>query len=525
MTVRWKPQVALSRQEKLIMKLHKRTRKLFAFLRLHRHEIVDEELEQKLGDAYRSTGAGKDAKPPAMMVVALILQAYENISDAMAVQLSALDKSWQMVLGNLGSDEPAFAQGTLFDFREKLIANDLDKDILERTAAIARASGEFDARKLPKTLRVAVDSSPLEGAGRVEDTVNLIAHAAAKVVDCAAKLLEVEFEDVCRRAGIPLLLESSVKKALDRDWSDAEQKAEAVDRLARQVLSLERWLEKHLADEMNRPPLETLLAVLDQLMTQDLEPDPDGTGFRIVDGVAEDRRISVEDGEMRHGRKTKSQRINGYKRHAARDLDRDAIVACAVTPANRPEHEALPSLKADVERQDLAIGEIHFDRAYMGSPAVEEIRCEGGEVICKPWDANNNGLFAKKHFEFDMRASTVMCPVGVVIPITFGKTAKFPAEACDDCCLREQCTTARRGAGRSIAIAKDEREQYRLRKLAKTKKGRELFRQRVSIEHSLAHFGQRQGRRARYRGTRKNEFDMRRGGAIQNLEAAQRKAA
>ena len=76
-----------------------------------------------------------------------------------------------------------------------------------------------------------------------------------------------------------------------------------------------------------------------------------------------------------------------------------------------------------------------------------------------------------------------------------------------------------------IAIAKDEREQHRLRKLAKTKTGRELFRQRVPIEHSLAHFGQRQGRRARYRGTRKNEFDMRRGGAIQNLEAAQRKAA
>ena len=62
-------------------------------------------------------------------------------------------------------------------------------------------------------------------------------------------------------------------------------------------------------------------------------------------------------------------------------------------------------------------------------------------------------------------------------------------------------------------------------KAAKTKKGRELFRQRVPIEHSLAHIAQRQGRRARYRGTRKNEFDMRRGGAIQNIEAAQRKAA
>jgi len=53
MTMRWKPPVGLSRQEKLIMKLHKRTRKLFAFVRLHRHEIVDDDLERKLEEAYR----------------------------------------------------------------------------------------------------------------------------------------------------------------------------------------------------------------------------------------------------------------------------------------------------------------------------------------------------------------------------------------------------------------------------------------------------------------------------------------
>ena len=75
----------------------------------------------------------------------------------------------------------------------------------------------FDAKKLPKSLRIALDSSPLEGAGRVEDTINLIGHAARKVVVCVGQLLDWEFEAVCRTAGIPLLLEKSVKKALDRD--------------------------------------------------------------------------------------------------------------------------------------------------------------------------------------------------------------------------------------------------------------------------------------------------------------------
>ena len=38
-------------------------------------------------------------------------------------------------------------------------------------------------------------------------------------------------------------------------------------------------------------------------------------------------KASIEDCEMRHGRKSKSKRIDGYKRHIARDMDGDAIVA------------------------------------------------------------------------------------------------------------------------------------------------------------------------------------------------------
>ena len=54
---------------------------------------------------------------------------------------------------------------------------------------------------------------------------------------------------------------------------------------------------------------------------------------------------------MRHGRKSKSKRFNGFKRHIAADVDRGLILACALTPANRPEDEAIPSLTTDMERQ------------------------------------------------------------------------------------------------------------------------------------------------------------------------------
>lgn len=523
---RWTPPVEISKYETAIMKPCRKRRKLFAFLRENRHLIFDERCQEELEAMYRDTGAGKEPLCPAMMAMALILQAYFDVSDGDAVDLSYLDLRWQMVLGRLGETEAAFSQGALFDFRERLIANDMDRRLLERAADIARSTKGFDARKLPKTLRIAIDSSPLQGAGRVEDTLNLIGHAARKVVSCVAQLLDWEFERICREAGIEILLHKSIKRALDRDWSDSWEKAEAVDVVARQVLSLERWIDAKLPEEAGRPPLEQLLGTLRKIMEQDLDPDPgSGKRFRIKEGVAEDRQISVEDNEMRHGRKSKSQRIDGYKRHIATDLDSQAILACSVTAANRPEHEALPELKDDLDEQGIRFREAHFDRGYMASPAVAEIEAQGAEIWCKPWKTGHGNLFTKEDFDLDLRSKTITCPGGHTEPIQFGKTVRFAPELCDACPLRGACTKARKGNGRSISISHDERLQKKLRDAAKTKSGRQRFRERVTVEHNLAHLGQRQGPRARYRGVRKNLYDTRRAAIIQDLETAQRKAA
>src|SRR6202034_607223 len=64
-------------------------------------------------------------------------------------------------------------------------------------------------------------------------------------------------------------------------------------------------------------------------------------------------------------------------------------------------------------------------------------------------------------------------------------------------------------AGRTASIAHDERLQHRRRKLIATPKCRERLRERVAVEHRLAHLGRKQCRRARYLGVRKNLFDVR----------------
>lgn len=521
---RWQPRVELSRKEQLLIRRLKRTRKLFAFLRLRRRELFDNSFQEELEQMYRQTGAGRPPIPPALMCMAVILQGYLGVSDAEAVELTVVDARWQMVLDCLDAEEPLFSQGALQQIRERLIRTDMDRRLLERTRELAKETKEFDWKKLPKDLRVGIDSRPLLGAGRVEDTINLLGHAARKIVACAAELTSKTYEDVCRLAGIPLLRHGSIKAALDVNWNDPEQKDEALERLVEQVSSLHNWLERRQL--ARQEPLRPYIAAVAQVQQQDLERNAEGR-VQIRQGVAKDRQISIEDAEMRHGRKSRSKRFNGYKEHVAADLDSDLILACAITPANQPEEEATPQLKSDMDRQQVRIGELAIDRAYVNSELVQEVLDDGGEVLCKPWSGKNSraALFNKNDFKLDMRSKTITCPAGQVEYFQPGQVVHFDPEYCGACILRSKCTHSASGRGRTVSIAEDERLQHRLRKLQRTRAGRKQLRGRVGIEHRLAHVAARKGPRARYCGVRENLFDLRRAAAIQNLETIHRRTA
>lgn len=525
MTVRyWLPEAEVGRQEQWLMKRLTRTKKLFAFLRLHRHELFDRGFQDELAEMYRETGEGREPVAPALLAMVLLLQAYTKASDADAVELSAVDARWQLVLDTLGTQVPAFSQGALQAFRQRLIAHDLDRRLLERTVELAKQTKIFDWKKLPKNLRLAVDSRPIEGAGRVEDTINLLAHAARKLLVCMARVLDREPDDVALEAGAALFAESSVKKGLDIEWSDPEQKNEAIVTVIAQLDRLEAWLQRNLPQEAAQPPLSEHIATLRQLRDQDLEPDPNDGRPRIRQGVAEDRRVSVEDSQMRHGRKSKSKRFNGYKGHIGVDLDSGLVLACAITPANRPEEEAAPALLEDVAHYPdrNRIAELHIDRGYIGSSLVTSVLKHGGEVLCKPWVSRNGSRWTKNDFKIDMRARTITCPAGEVEQFTPGAVVEFDPDTCGRCAFRAQCTMASNGTGRTVRMAHDEPLQHRLRKMIAIPRGRARLRLRVPVEHRLAHITRKQGRRARYLGVRKNLFDLRRHATVVNLEALHR---
>jgi hypothetical protein len=238
--------------------------------------------------------------------------------------------------------------------------------------------------------------------------------------------------------------------------------------------------------------------------------------------VAKDRRISVEDSQMRHGRKTKSVRIDGYKRHVLTDLDTLLVPAVGVTAANVAEAEVADQIKDDLDAQDLTLGELGIDRAYLSSSLVRD-RDPDLEIFCKAFPVRNGPKFAKPAFTLDLDGGLLTCPNRVTVAFTPGGKVQFPAEVCAACPLRTQCTTSSRG--RSVQIHPDEQLLIELRARQQTPQGRVRLRERVKVEHTLAHVGRWQGRRARYLGQRKNLFDLRRVAVVHNLHVIARQSA
>jgi Transposase domain (DUF772)/Transposase DDE domain len=516
----WNPPMELTRREQRMLK--RRTKKLFGFLREHRHELFDEAFQKELASMYRDTGEGKSPVAPALLAMVTLLQAYTGASDAEAVDQSMDNARWQMVLGVLGEEEAPFSQGVLSPFRERLIAHDMDRRLLERTVELAKRTGGFDFKKLPKTLRLAVDSRPLIGAGRVEDTFNLLARAARQLLACAAKVKGKDPKQIAEKIGAQVLLGRSIKSELDiADWTNETQKGDALSRLLEAIAALEEWVRKELGERAGEPPVAQKLAALVQLREQDLDPEPPGGGkLQIREGVAPDRRVSLSDPDMRHGRKSKSRTFSGYKSHLATDLDRNLVMACAMTRANRPEAEGLDSMKDDLTRVlSHPIEELHLDRAYVGAEYTRNLLSQGGVLVSKARGISaNSGRFEKSDFKIDLRANTATCPAGQSVSIALGQVAHFDAGICASCPLRVICTSAGMSHGRTLSIAADEPLQRRLRSLSQSRFGRAWQRERVAIEHRLAHHAQKQGRSARYRGLRKNLLDSRRHAAVLNLE-------
>ena len=384
----------------------------------------------------------------------------------------------------------------------RLIAHNLDKTLLERTVALAEKTGGFGARQL----RAVLDSTPLFGAGRVEDTLNLLGHALRKAVGLAAQELGTSAPAVVAAAGLTLVGHSSLKAALDLDWGEPRARAHALGLVLEEVARWQPWLEQQHTLAAQAPPIKEVMETIAQMITPDTEPDPAGEP-----GGGASSSTSPLTGASQSRIKTSATAAQAARKPstASRSTLREIWRAksrgrwSSVRPMSRSMKSWSCWLKSWRKPRLL---QLNVDLGSMASPRMAQWAEQGVSILARPWP-HIGPLFTKQDFTLDFARMQVTCPGGQRVPMVPGRHVQFPAAACDACALRAQCTKATHGQGRSLSIREDEQFQQKLRAKMQTQRGRASLRKRTAVEHTIAHQLAHQGRRARYKGLRKNQFD------------------
>jgi transposase len=263
----WAPPVEQSAIEALVIKRIRRAT-LFVFLREQRHVLFTPAFQEELATMYAASPQGHPPVPPAQLALATILQAYTGVSDDEVLEALVMDRRWQLVLDCLDCAHAPFSKGTLVAFRQRLIAHDLDRRLIERTVEVAAQTKGFGHTQL----RLALDSSPLWGAGRVEDTVNLLGHALRKAVRMLARHQGREVAQVTRAVGVPVLDSApSLKAALDVDWDEPASRTWALAVVLDALAQVEASVPQQPASAA-----QEAVAVARQVAAQDVEQGVDG---------------------------------------------------------------------------------------------------------------------------------------------------------------------------------------------------------------------------------------------------------
>jgi len=497
-------------------------RTFYGYLASERGELFQDEAFAKLYDAK----IGRPSVPPSLLATALVLQAYDDVSDEEATRRAAFDLQWKVALGIELVERP-FAKSTLQEFRAQLIVHDQTRAIFQRSLEVAKHRGKWKKGHAPderRHMKLALDTTNILGRGAVKDTYNLLADGIVEVLRALAKLGCFELLDVAEELGCTRYVEgSSLKGQADVDWTSPQARQKFLAEIvadADGLLAVVRGTRFDLVtDSVEDKELAQAAEVLARIVGQDIERDDNGP--RLKQGVAPERLISVHDPEMRHGRKSSSHRFNGHKAQIAVDTDTQLITAVDVLAGNAPDAEqALEVVEASETATGCQVEEVLGDCAYGSGETRAAFEANRRTIIAKVPEIKNQGLFVKTDFEIDLEAGACTCPAKQTTrelrPANGGGgTFVFAPELCAACPLRAQCTRGK--GGRTVHIHPQEALLQQARELQTSPAFAEARKRRQVVEHRIARLVQLGIRQARYFGRTKTLFQLCLAATVANL--------
>jgi hypothetical protein len=448
----------------------------------------------------------------------LLLQFYDDVSDDEAVERTKFDVRWKVAL-DLSLDFPGFHPTSLSKYRDRLNENGQDRYAFNRFIAVGREAGF-----LPDRVTLLTDTTNVKGAGAVQDTYTLLRKGLRKL------LKAVGFQVPGKRRGLSPRLRDLVERYVDQDhkadidWADPQQRLSELQVLVEDVdTALELATEQSDDDEVRY-----LGWLLTKILGDDIVTDEEGQS-QIGQGTASDRIISITEPEMRHGRKSKAQRFDGFKVVVSTEQSSELILDIAdVTASGSDGAHLMPTIerteaeaKVTVER---AIGDGAFGSGK-NRAACADYRDDDPIDLVSPVAKPSDPEVHKSAFEIDLEAQTATCPQGHTVTGKPGSKQDglptmlfiFPRATCEACPLFKQCVRSKKN-GRSICAGPYEAYLQEARARQQTEEFKTIYRLRPAVERKIGELVRHGLRDTRYIGEPKRQLQRLWLGAAVNLK-------
>lgn len=486
---------------------------------------------------------GQCGHPYTVLSMLVLLQCCHQWSEEETARRATMDLQVKACLG-LGIEEKGPSQSTINRHRKLMRKLGLDVLYEKKLRDLLEALGLVDDDE-----PVLVDSGPVNGAGQQLDTYNLLAAATRKSLQLLATYQHTTVEAVADSMGLSPYVARSVKGRFEVDWEKAEARRAFLGRLVDDVLKVRAALAGCVKQSEERTETETctdgesqpddevaMIELIDQVLEHDIERDDEGLVKGVHQRAAGDRPISVTDPDMRHGRKSASQLIAGYKVQVVASLVYGFIVMTQLIKANEHDGQALPAMAKELEEQEIRPRWWAGDHAY-GTLANHEFFAERdpdgqpvrGELVARMPRPANGGRFTKDEFSYDFGTHTLTCPANVSVQhgrwsMQAGRKGRlfvFPTASCCSCPLRAACLQKKAGKDKGRSVFIDEPRE-RLIRAHLERREQPDFKRRLSkrpqVERVIAGLAQCGGKQARRFGRAEVGFDIRLSSLAYNLK-------
>jgi transposase len=461
-------------------------------------------------------GIGRTATSPGRLVLVLVFQFLEHLSDQAAADAVRTRIDWKYALGLPLSDQ-GFSSTVLCDFRQRLLVGSLEEQLLTSLLTLAQEHGWLDRR------RQRTDSSHV-----------LAVTAALNRFELVHETLHAALTELARQT--PTWLQSWVPAhwyatygaaSNARRWPKTEKERLT---LAAQI-GADGALLLRAVDSSTAPraaKLSATVAVLRHLWHQQYR-DLDGTlVWRTADELpaAGERLVSPYETEARTGAK-RDLYWDGYKAHLSETITSTApqlITHVETTVASEADTTALPRIEQALAEAALTPEEHVVDSGYMSAAQIVTSRSEHGIDLVGPvpadtsWQAQSEDGLSVAQFRIDWQARQALGPAGCVSSSwserdnhrsgTAEVLIRFPASSCVPCPLRARCTRSAEH-GRTLTVREQEIHEELLWARARQQSAdfHSVYGQRAGVEGTISQGVRSFGlRRSRYYGQAKTHL-------------------